>query len=246
VAPRNETVIVTGSSGFIGRRLVDELARRYRIIGLDLMEPSELPPDASFVPIDLTTEDGVRNSLQQVRERHGRRIASVIHLAAYFDLTGEPNPKYEEVTVRGTEREPAPPQPPEVPPQPEPPPPTPPPELPPAPPSEIPPGVPPEIPPSPEQPPVEIPEPEAKGGVRVRMTPAARRRAAELGLDPSGVRGTGPDGTVSLADVEGAASRGPVATPVQRAPRPGFDQAEMRKAIAAAMRAPSARSRTIT
>ena len=110
MAPRNETVIVTGSSGFIGRTLVDELARRYRIVGLDLVEPSELPPDASFVPIDLTTEDGVRNSLRQVRERHGRRIASVIHLAAYFDLTGEPNPKYEEVTVRGTEREPAPPQ----------------------------------------------------------------------------------------------------------------------------------------
>src|SRR5918996_2838250 len=132
------------------------------------------------------------HSLRQVRERHGRRIASVIHLAAYFDLTGEPNPKYEEVTVRGTEREPAPPQPPEVPPQPpevppqpEPPPPTPPPERPPAPP-------PPEIPPSPEQPPVEIPEPEATGGVRVRMTPAARRRAAELGLDPSGVGGPGP------------------------------------------------------
>ena len=67
------------------------------------------------------------------------------------------------------------------------------------------------------------------------MTPAARRRAAELGLSPSGIRGTGPDGTISLADVEAAASRGPVATPVQRAPRPGFDPAEMRKAIAAAM-----------
>src|SRR5918996_1697258 len=44
------------------------------------------------------------HSLRQVRERHGRRIASVIHLAAYFDLTGEPNPKYEQVTIRGTER----------------------------------------------------------------------------------------------------------------------------------------------
>jgi pyruvate dehydrogenase E2 component (dihydrolipoamide acetyltransferase) len=91
------------------------------------------------------------------------------------------------------------------------------------------------MPPSPAQPPVEIPEPEAERSVRVRMTPAARRRAAELGLRPSGVRGTGPDGTVSLADVEAIAGRGPVATPVQRAPRPGFDPAEMRKAIAAAM-----------
>jgi pyruvate dehydrogenase E2 component (dihydrolipoamide acetyltransferase) len=67
------------------------------------------------------------------------------------------------------------------------------------------------------------------------MTPAARRRAAELGLDPNAVRGTGPDGTVSLADVEADASRGPAVTPVQRAPRQGFDPAAMRKAIAAAM-----------
>jgi pyruvate dehydrogenase E2 component (dihydrolipoamide acetyltransferase) len=67
------------------------------------------------------------------------------------------------------------------------------------------------------------------------MTPAARRRAAELGLDPHAVRCTAPDGTVSLADVEAAASRGPAVTPVRRAPRLGFDPAEMRKAIAAAM-----------
>jgi pyruvate/2-oxoglutarate dehydrogenase complex dihydrolipoamide acyltransferase (E2) component len=79
------------------------------------------------------------------------------------------------------EPEPAPPQPPpEVPPSPEQPPPAPPPERPPAPAPEIPPGVPPEVPPSPEQPPVEIPEPEAKGGIRVRMRLAAHRRAAEL------------------------------------------------------------------
>jgi nucleoside-diphosphate-sugar epimerase len=34
----------------------------------------------------------------------GSRIASVIHLAAYFDLTGEPDPKYQEITVNGTRR----------------------------------------------------------------------------------------------------------------------------------------------
>jgi pyruvate dehydrogenase E2 component (dihydrolipoamide acetyltransferase) len=67
------------------------------------------------------------------------------------------------------------------------------------------------------------------------MTPAARRRVAELGLDPSTIRGTGPDGAVSLADVEAAARRRPTATPAQRMPRPRFDPAEMRKAIAAAM-----------
>jgi pyruvate dehydrogenase E2 component (dihydrolipoamide acetyltransferase) len=77
------------------------------------------------------------------------------------------------------EPDPAPPQPPpEAPPQPEPPPAPPPPERPyPSPPERPPPGAPPEIPPAPEQPPVEIPEPEASGGVRVRMMPGT---AAEL------------------------------------------------------------------
>ena len=39
-----------------------------------------------------------------VRERFGTRIASVIHLAAYYDFSGEPSEKYETITVQGTER----------------------------------------------------------------------------------------------------------------------------------------------
>ena len=135
------------------------------------------------------------------------------------------------------EPEPAPPQPPpEVPPQPEPSPPARPPERRyESPPERPPPEVPPELPPSPEQPPVEIPEPEAGGGVRIRVTPAARRRAEELGLDLSAVQGTGPRGAVSLADVEAVAGRAPAARPVQPMPRAGFDPGAMRQAIAAAM-----------
>jgi pyruvate dehydrogenase E2 component (dihydrolipoamide acetyltransferase) len=127
------------------------------------------------------------------------------------------------------EPEPVPPQPPpEVPPEPEQTPPEPPPEIPP-------PQVPPEIIPPPEHPPVEIPEPEAKGSGRFRISPAARRRAAELGLELAGIRGTGPDGSLTVDDIETAAVArisGPVS---RRMPRIGFDPVEMRKAIAAAM-----------
>ncbi len=68
---------------------------------------------------------------------------------------------------------------------------------------------------------------------RARITPAARRRAGELGLDPETMHGTGPDSAVTRDDVERAAAR---------APEPGKTllaatsrAAEMREAIAAAM-----------
>jgi pyruvate dehydrogenase E2 component (dihydrolipoamide acetyltransferase) len=65
---------------------------------------------------------------------------------------------------------------------------------------------------------------------RIMATPVARRRAAELSVDLSRVSGTGFHGSIRLADIE--AFR-PAETPLQK--RAGFDAAEMRKAIAAAM-----------
>ncbi|MDX1781217.1 MAG: dihydrolipoamide acetyltransferase family protein [Thalassovita sp.] len=60
-------------------------------------------------------------------------------------------------------------------------------------------------------------------------SPAARAQAAELGLDLSGLKGTGPAGAVVLADVEraGEGARKPA--------KQGLDFAAMRDAIAAAM-----------
>lgn len=52
----------------------------------------------------MTSDASVAEALSAVRRQHGSRIASVIHLAAYYDFSGEPSPLYEQVTVRGTER----------------------------------------------------------------------------------------------------------------------------------------------
>ena len=97
-------VVVTGSSGFIGSALVAKLAEHFRVVGFDREIPPQPPAVAECVCIDLTSDDSVAAALERLRTAYGDRIASVIHLAAYFDLTGKPNPKYEEVTVRGTER----------------------------------------------------------------------------------------------------------------------------------------------
>ncbi len=66
---------------------------------------------------------------------------------------------------------------------------------------------------------------------RQKVTPVARRRAAELHLDLTVLKGSGVEGSIRLADVEAAAL---VQTPPPTVKK-GLDLAEMRKAIAAAM-----------
>ena len=68
------------------------------------------------------------------------------------------------------------------------------------------------------------------------VSPSARKRAKELGMDPDSVPGTGAQGSVTLADIEAAARARDAATEVAAAAPAAPDrQKEMRKAIAAAM-----------
>ncbi len=73
---------------------------------------------------------------------------------------------------------------------------------------------PPEAPPAPAQ-----PEPTAPGVAKV--SPLARTRAAELGIDPTTLEGTGPGGRVTRKDVEEAHTAAPpAATPPTPTPQP--------------------------
>src|SRR5688500_13218897 len=95
-----DVVLITGSSGFIGRALAARLKARYRIVGLDVFAPPN--SDIVTVKVDLTSSADIQRAMGEVAATCGKRIASVIHLAAYYDLSGEPNPKYQPVTVEGT------------------------------------------------------------------------------------------------------------------------------------------------
>lgn len=79
---------------------------------------------------------------------------------------------------------------------------------------------------------VQRPVPPPRQGERLRISPAAARRALELGIDVRALAGSGPQGAIAIADVEAAASRTPAPPPKERR---GFDPAAMRQAIAAAM-----------
>jgi nucleoside-diphosphate-sugar epimerase len=97
-------VLITGCDGFLGRATAQALSRDHTVVGLDHDAPERIGPLAEFVPVDLTSDSSVEEALKHVQGVHGRRIASVIHLAAYYDFSGASSPDYEAVTVRGTER----------------------------------------------------------------------------------------------------------------------------------------------
>ena len=83
------------------------------------------------------------------------------------------------------------------------------------------------------------PATQAGAGVAVRagVSPAARRRAQQLGIEPRTLHGSGVDGSVTLSDVEHAAALAkPASAPEPaRARKGGFDATQMRQAIASAM-----------
>lgn len=56
------------------------------------------------------------------------------------------------------------------------------------------------------------------GAVRLRSSPLARRRAAELGVDLRGIQGSGPGGAVLARDVVGRRHPGPSTAPAPAAP----------------------------
>jgi pyruvate dehydrogenase E2 component (dihydrolipoamide acetyltransferase) len=69
---------------------------------------------------------------------------------------------------------------------------------------------------------------------RLRISPAARKLAADMGVDPARIPGTGPGGVITLDDVRRSAAEAPT-PPVAVAGEPADRQARMRQTIAAAM-----------
>ena len=99
-----EIVLITGSSGFIGGALIKRLAEDYTLVGLDRPGLPDPPPPAHMVEVDLGSDESVRQALEAVRSQFGNRITAVVHLAAYYDISGDPNPLYDKITVQGTRR----------------------------------------------------------------------------------------------------------------------------------------------
>lgn len=97
-------VIVTGGSGLIGSDLVRELLPDYRLVNLDRSGDPESPPEVEQIAMDLTSDSSVDRAVDRIEMVYGDRVASLVHLAAYYDFAGGDSPLYEEVTIEGTQR----------------------------------------------------------------------------------------------------------------------------------------------
>ncbi len=97
---KTDVVIVTGSSGMIGSALIHKLAEKYHVIGFDHDGYPFPPVEAECVSVDLTTDDRMDFAFKRIRYAYGNKIASVVHLAAYYDFLGDPSDLYDKVTVK--------------------------------------------------------------------------------------------------------------------------------------------------
>ena len=96
-------VLVTGSSGLIGKRIIEKLSNNYQCVGLDKIGNPKANIKTENICLDITDPLSIEAALQRVKFAYGNEIASVIHLAAYYDFAGEPSDLYDKVTVKGTQ-----------------------------------------------------------------------------------------------------------------------------------------------
>jgi nucleoside-diphosphate-sugar epimerase len=96
-------LVITGASGFIGRRLLDGLKERFEIVGLARQSQARcgapFHENISWFQCDIGDRDSLDMAFRFVQETGGAEY--LIHLAAHYDFTGEDHPEYWRTNVEG-------------------------------------------------------------------------------------------------------------------------------------------------
>ena len=100
---KKEVILVTGSCGRIGTRVVERLKGRFVVVGFDLRTDCPVGQD-ELIAVDLGSQESVSKAFAHIQKKYGNRIRSVIHLAAYYSFEEKHSELYDKVTVEGTRR----------------------------------------------------------------------------------------------------------------------------------------------
>ncbi|MBL8365011.1 MAG: NAD-dependent epimerase/dehydratase family protein [Comamonas sp.] len=92
-------VLITGAGGNLGQTLAESLDVSYRVVGLDRKAQQTSFP---VLQADFASAASIDLALHKLRDAFGTRIASVVHLVAYFDFSNADDPRYRSVNVEGT------------------------------------------------------------------------------------------------------------------------------------------------
>lgn len=98
-----QTIIITGSNGFIGNAITKRLRQKYNVIGFDQVIPKESLCAKNY-EVNISSSQSISKALENMKQEFGARIASVIHLAAYYSFAEQESPEYDKITVKGTEQ----------------------------------------------------------------------------------------------------------------------------------------------
>ncbi|MBM3207872.1 MAG: NAD(P)-dependent oxidoreductase [Chlamydiae bacterium] len=98
-----DIVLITGVTGKIGFRLSEKLTDYFQVVGFDVFL-SNYVPGVDVIGVDISSEESIDDALNVVSEKYGRKIASVIHLASYFNPMGGNWSYYQKTTIEGTEK----------------------------------------------------------------------------------------------------------------------------------------------
>ncbi|WP_374672670.1 NAD-dependent epimerase/dehydratase family protein [Acidovorax temperans] len=92
-------VLLTGATGNIGQSLAAALGDSYQVVGLDRNGRSSAFP---VLQADFSSPASIDLALHRLRDAFGEKIASVVHLVAYFDFSNADDPRYQSVNIDGT------------------------------------------------------------------------------------------------------------------------------------------------
>jgi nucleoside-diphosphate-sugar epimerase len=98
-------LLITGAAGFLGSAITVELARKHRVIAVDVREPSEAlrraAPGVTWERLDIADPEAV-TALFRGLPGDPHRLDFLIHLAAFYHFGSDWRPQYQRTNVQGT------------------------------------------------------------------------------------------------------------------------------------------------